>query len=130
MLAAANLLINFNRVDLSHDWSARRLGEDLFSYLPPGAVYVGSWGDVPILDYLQVVEKQRDDVETLNVFFATERERSQFVERRLRSGRPVYASDRVKIPDVNAIFEYVPACKCYRVRAQRAGPETPVPPSG
>ena len=70
---SAICVINFNRVDLSHDWSARRRGEELFDYLPPRAVYVGGWGDVPILDYLQLVEKQRDDVETLNVFLATER---------------------------------------------------------
>jgi hypothetical protein len=129
MSAAANLMINFARVDLSHDWSARRRGEDLLAYLPPRAVYVGNWGDVPILDYLQLVEKQRDDVETLNVFLATQLQRSQFVEGRLRSGRPVFAADRVSIPYVNAIFEYVPACKCYRVRAQSTDPGMPAPPA-
>ena len=56
LLAAGNLMINFHRVDLSQDWSARRRGEELFDYLPPRAVYVGGWGDVPILDYLQMVE--------------------------------------------------------------------------
>src|SRR5262249_48344156 len=41
MLAICNLLINFHRVDLSRDWSARQHGEALFAYLPPRAVYVG-----------------------------------------------------------------------------------------
>ncbi len=127
MLAAANLVINFHRVDLSHDWSARRRGEDLFAYLPPHAVYVGGWGDVPVLDYLQLVEKQRRDVETLNVFLATEVERNEFVERRLLSGQPVYAAAKGEIPYVNAIVEYVPACNCYRFRPQSAGPQMSVP---
>jgi len=127
MMAAGNLAINVNRVDLSDDWSARRRGEDLFAYLPPRAVYVAGWGDVPILDYLQLVEKQRDDVETLNVFLATQPERIRFVEQRLRSGRPVFVAARVEIPNVNANFEYVPACECYRVRPRSTGPEGAAP---
>jgi hypothetical protein len=99
----------------------------LFDYLPPRAVYVGGWGDVPILDYLQMVEKQRDDVETLNVFLATEVQRSQFVERRLREGRPVYVAAKSDIPYVNAAFEEIPGCECYLVRPQTDGPEVSVP---
>jgi hypothetical protein len=116
-------------VDLSRDWSARQRGEELFAQLPPAAVYVGGWGDVPILDYLQLVEKQREDVETLNVFLATQLERSQFVERRLGSGRPVYVASIFDIPYVTADFEYVPACRCFRVRLQSPGPETPAAPA-
>jgi len=123
MFAVGNLTINFARADLSDDWSARRRGEDLFAYLPPGAVYLGGWGDVPILDYLQLVERQRSDVETVNDFLVGKRERSRFVERCLHAGRPVYAANSGEIPDVNAVFEYVAACKCYRVRAQRTDPE-------
>jgi hypothetical protein len=84
-------------------------------------VYVGGWGDVPILDYLQLVEKQREDVETLNVFLADDRQRSEFVERRLRSGRPVYVAATGEVPYVNAVFEYVPPCLCYRVQPQSTG---------
>jgi hypothetical protein len=127
LLAAANLMINFHRVDLSHDWSARRRGEDLFALLPPHAVYVGGWGDVPILDYLQLVERRRTDVETLNVFLATRRQRSAFVERRLRAGRPVYVKAVQDVPYVDAAFEYVPACECYAVRPRRPGPVAPAP---
>jgi hypothetical protein len=129
MLAVGNLAINFQRVDLSNDWSARRRGEALFAFLPPRAAYVGSWGDVPILEYLRLVEGRRKDVEVLNVVLANDRERSLFVERRLRSGTPVFAGERVKIRDVNAIFEHVAACDCYRLRAQRTASEI-APPDG
>ena len=129
LLAIANLLINFNRVDLSHDWSARRRGEDLFAYFPPHAVYVGGWGDVPILDYLQLVEKQREDVETLNVFFAGERQRSQFLEQQLSTGRPVYVAASVEVRDVNAVFDYVPGCECYRLLPQGTEPDRSAPAS-
>ena len=129
MLAVGNLIINFNRVDLSRDWSARQRGEDLLAYLPPRAVYVGGWGDVPILDYLQLVEQRRRDVETLNVFMASELRRSRFVDAELRAGRPVYTAAAVKIPYVDAIFEYVPACKCYRVRPHSGGPDLSAPES-
>jgi hypothetical protein len=130
MLAAGNLLINFSRVDLSHDWSARRQGEELFAYLPPGAVYVGGWGEVPVLEYLQRVENRRDDVEILNIFLATPEERVRFVERRLRAGRTVFVADRVQIPDVKATFEYIAACKCYRARAGNTDAELAAPPGG
>jgi hypothetical protein len=125
MLAGGNLLLNFERVDLSHDWSARRRGEELLAFLPPNAVYVGGWGDVPVLEYLQLVENQRHDVETLNVFVAGGRERARFVERRLRAGRPVYVADKVEVPYLDASFELVAACRCYRVRARNEGREAP-----
>jgi hypothetical protein len=129
MVAVANLLINFNRVDLSHDWSARRRGEDLFAQFPPHAVYVGGWGEVPILDYLQMVERRRGDVETFNVFFATESQRSEFVERQLGSGRPVYVAASVQVRGVNAVFDYVPGCECYQLLPHGTEPDRSAPAS-
>ncbi|MDX2165632.1 MAG: DUF2723 domain-containing protein [Deltaproteobacteria bacterium] len=122
LLALANLLINFARVDLSRDWSARRRGEGLFAYLPPDALYVGGWGDVPILEYLQLVERQRPDVETLNIFLAPKPRRGEIVLRHLRAGRPVYAATNRDVPGIDAHFEYVPACECYAVRPAPAAP--------
>ena len=84
---------------------------------------------MPILDYLQLVEQRRRDVETLNVFLADERQRSRFVEHRLRSGRPVYVEFRREVPYVNAVFEYLPACKCYRVQLRSTVPDSPAPPA-
>jgi len=122
MLAASSLWLNFARVDLSADWSARRRGEALLAYLPPRAVYVGSWADVPIIEYLQMVEKQRPDVEAVNVFLVKEARRRHLAERRLRSGVPVFAAKKQDLPDLGANFDYDPACDCYRVRAHPPSP--------
>jgi hypothetical protein len=124
MLALANLAINFGRVDLSRDWSARQHGDRLLACLPADALYVGGWGDVPILDYLRLVEHQRPDVETLNIFLATKPRRAEIVARRLYAGRPVYAASSTDVPGISARFEYLPECGFYAV--QYAAPQ----PSG
>jgi hypothetical protein len=116
MLAMANLAINFSRVDLSGDWSARQHGDRLLACLPPDALYVGGWGDVPILDYLRLVERQRPDVETLNIFLATKPRRAEIVTRRLYAGRPVFAATSTDVPGINARFEYLPDCGFYAVQ--------------
>jgi hypothetical protein len=117
LLAAGVTVLNFSRVDLSADWSARRRGEQILASLPPAAVYLGSWADVPILEYLQIVEGQRPDVRTENLLFESGRG-GRLAADALHAGRAVFTSLPGRLDDVAGLCgEYVAACDCYRVAA-------------
>lgn len=55
-------------VDLSDDWSTRERGEEILGLAGPDALIVGWWGTVPVVEYLQLVEGQRRDVQAINRF--------------------------------------------------------------
>jgi hypothetical protein len=117
LLATGIALLNFSRVDLSADWSARQRGEQILASLPPAAVYLGSWVDVPILEYLQIVEGRRPDVRTENLLFESGRG-GRIAAEALHAGRPVFTSLPGRLDDVAGLCgEYVAACDCYRVAA-------------
>ena len=118
VMSAGNLVVNFGRVDISDDLSARQRGETLFSGLPPHSVFIGTWADVPILEYLQLVEHERPDVETMNLFFVHGSERAQFLASRLATGRPLYTSVPKLFGGVPATFEHEAACDCYRIEVR------------
>ena len=90
LLAAA---WNWSLVDLSHDRSARRLGEAILREVEPGAIVFGWWDTVPVIEYLQLVEGQRPDVLAVNRFLIS----SADVELAIRANaglRPVYIDGR------------------------------------
>ncbi len=113
-LAAACLVENFDRVDLSRDWSARQRGERILASLEPGAVYLGTWADVPILEYLQIVERVRPDVRTVNLFF-TPGQGASIAGEMLRGRRAVYTSAPRVLAGSGLGLDPVAACGCYRV---------------
>ncbi len=55
-------------VDLSGDNSARLRGELALEVAAPGALVVGWWNTVPVIEYLQLVEGRRPDLQPLNRF--------------------------------------------------------------
>jgi hypothetical protein len=110
LLAVSALAVNYPLVDLSQDWSARSTGEQIFAGLEDQAVYFGTWRDIPILEYLQQVERQRPDVQLVNVF-ATPKERAiRIASERLRAGYPVYTSSALLLDDAD--FEYAEHTFC------------------
>jgi len=126
MLAAGGLLLlmslynvvgNWTYVDISDDWSARTRGEMIFEALSPGATYVGTWADAPILEYLQLVEQQRPDVQVVNFFFTSPSVLSDLLATHTQPGRGLYTS----CPDVwsrdAATFQYAADCDCYRLES-------------
>lgn len=118
LMAAGNVLVNFGYVDASNDWSARERGEDILRAVEPRAVYLGTWVDVPILEYLQVVEGRRADVVTVNLVFVDELDRKRIVYENAAAGRPVYTSAPRGIEDPTLGFDYVGKCDCYRLRGE------------
>ena len=115
LMTAANLTVNYRRIDISGDWSARQRGELLLGWLPPQTLYLATWADAPILDYFQHVEHRRSDVSTVNVFLVREPRRGNLVAEHLAAGLPVYANQPRLVRDRRLTTEYVETCDCYRL---------------
>ena len=94
MIAAVGfgLLWNGPRVDLSDDWSARERGEAAIAAIDPGGLLVGWWATVPLVEYLQMVEGRRRDIDVINRFLISAGDLDQLL--RLEVGRrPVYLDE-------------------------------------
>lgn len=115
-LAMSSLLFNFSYVDISQDWSARKLGEDILETLKPNSMYFGSWVDVPILEYLQVVEGKRSDIETRNLIFMKQDESTRLAEGYLLTGNAVYTSTSNWFDETKFIYVPVFPCSCYELK--------------
>lgn len=91
MIAAVIFAAAFNGplVDLSQDWSSRAKGEELLDTLPAGALYFGYWDSVPVIQYLQLVEGKRPDVQAVNRFLISPDDMAAWI-RAEASARPVY----------------------------------------
>jgi hypothetical protein len=114
-MSATNLVVNFADADISDDRSARGQGEAIFAALPPDAVFIGGWYDVPVLEYLRWVEGRRPDVETVNLFFLPRGEEADVARRHLRAGRAVFTSAPSTLLANDLAFEPDAGCGCSRV---------------
>jgi len=76
--------------DLSDDRSTYNRGLAILSRAEPDALIVGWWSTVPVLEYLQLVEGQRPDVEPLNRFLIPPADLERLAENRLAAGQAVY----------------------------------------
>ncbi|PWB73272.1 MAG: hypothetical protein C3F15_10045 [Holophagae bacterium] len=85
---------NWPLVDLSDDWSTRVRGEKILELARPGALIVGWWGTVPVVEYLQLVEGQRPDIQAINRFLIRHDELVALLEREV-DRRPVYIDEPV-----------------------------------
>ncbi len=81
MLATVLLALgwNWSLVDLSHDYSTRERGEAILSTVEPNAIILGYWDTVPIIQYLQLVEGQRPDVQAINRFMISPENMSKLI---------------------------------------------------
>jgi hypothetical protein len=115
VMTLSNVMVNFTRVDVSRDWTARNRGEVLLGWLPPQTLYVATWADAALIDYLQFVEAERKDVDMLNVFLVRGTRRRERVEEQLRRGGAVYASAPFSLGR-GFVFEHEETCDCYQVK--------------
>jgi hypothetical protein len=114
---------NYPYVDLSRDTSARATGESIMAAMEPGALFIGMWEHVPILEYLQVVEHRRPDVRLVNGVFVGPTGAAQLVGEAHRRGVPVYTT-ATNLLASGFSFVVVPEGLCYRVEpgGDGAGP--------
>lgn len=84
--------LNWTLVDRSDDWSTREMAETILAEAEPNALVLGWWDTVPAVQYLQLVEGQRPDVQAVNRFLI----KGEAMERLIMSqidDRPVYINN-------------------------------------
>jgi hypothetical protein len=107
---------NWRLVDLSDDWSARERGEQILAEVQPQGLVLGWWETIPVLQYLQLVEGQRPDVQTINRFLIPYDAMRQLIEREV-THRPVY----IDSPTIDLLdtFDARPAGPIYQLCPHR-----------
>jgi hypothetical protein len=82
-------LWNLPLASRSHDESARLHGERTLAAVEPGALIFGWWETVPLVEYLQLVEGRRPDVQAINRFLISQDDLLALIAREAPR-RPVY----------------------------------------
>lgn len=119
---------NWPLVDLSDDWSTRVRGEKILELARPNALVIGWWGTVPVVEYLQLVEGERPDVQAINRFLIRPDDLRALVEREV-DRRPVYTDEPVEgISESIRATQVGPLMRLYRFGSGvAAGPDTEGP---
>jgi hypothetical protein len=102
------LWCTWSLVDLSDDWSARERGETILRTVEPNALIFGWWDTVPVVEYLQLVEGRRLDIQAINRFLIAPEDMASLIERDV-TRRPVYVDS-------------LPAGLSVAVKAESVGP--------
>jgi 4-amino-4-deoxy-L-arabinose transferase-like glycosyltransferase len=119
LLPLVALVMNYSLVDLSSDRRTREDATQFLALAEPGAMIVGRWIDVAPMEYLQVVEGQRQDV-TLIHRGTLDRAGLLDLARRNVGERPFYL---VGPPGALAgEFDLVPVATGYRVFPREVKP--------
>lgn len=86
------VILNWGLVDLSDDWSTREMAETILQEVEPNALVLGWWDTVPAVQYLQMVEGQRPDVQAINRFLISGEAMEQLVLSQIDT-RPIYINN-------------------------------------
>ena len=84
--------LNWTLVDRSNDWSTREMAETILQEVEPNALVLGWWDTVPAVQYLQLVEGQRPDVQALNRFLIPGETMEQLIMSQI-DDRPIYINN-------------------------------------
>lgn len=119
---AAALITNWRLADQSRNTSGRDRGEAALAAAEPGALILGYWDTVPLVQYLQLVEGRRPDVLAINRFLIAPEDAMALINTAVGE-RPVY----IDSPTTAILRDY---------RVDQAGPiyrisrRSESPPSG
>ncbi len=123
LLVLCSVVINYRLADLSHDRTARAVGQKIMASTAPGAWFFGTWADAPVLEYLQVVEGQRLDLVVRNLVFLSPQARQVQAYRQLLAGDRVYTSAPALFSNSEFWPEAQANCDCYELKlADRPNP--------
>jgi hypothetical protein len=105
---------NWRIVDLSKDWTSRQRGEEILRNVETGALVFGWWDVAPVVQYLQLVEGQRPDVEAINRFLMDPNDLERAIEKEV-GHRPVYIDTVPK--GLSETLSAIPVGPVYRLTA-------------
>jgi len=93
--------VNLPYVDVNDYYGVAIEAETRLTELPPNAIYVASWGDASAMEYQQIINKQRADVQVINLFLVSPENQAKIAEMALAENQPIYYSyrDTVLIKD-------------------------------
>jgi hypothetical protein len=117
-VALLALAWNWRLVDLSGDWSTRMRSEAILRAARPGALIFGYWQTVPPIQYLQLVEGQRPDVQAINRFLIPPNDARLLILREI-GRRPIYI-DSIP-PDLLRQLDYRVVGQIYQLCPPRGG---------
>ena len=107
------LVWNWQLVDQSGDWSTRSRGETVLRLVEPNALIFDWWDTVPVIEYLQLVENRRPDVQAINRFLIDPKDMRQLIQYEV-ARRPVYID---MLPsELRHVIKAEPVGPIYRLR--------------
>ncbi|GAB4426400.1 MAG: hypothetical protein Kow0031_06170 [Anaerolineae bacterium] len=116
VIAGSVLLVaawNWPLANQSDDWSTRQRGETILRQVEPNALIFDWWDTVPVIEYLQLVEGQRPDVQAINRFLIEPRDMRQLIRREI-TNRPIYIDQPPA--DLRHLVEAEPVGPLYRLQ--------------
>jgi hypothetical protein len=116
VIAGSVLLVlvwNWPLVNQSDDWSTRQRGETILRRVEPNALIFDWWDTVPVIQYLQLVEGQRPDVQAINRFLIEPRDMRQLIRQEI-ANRPIYIDQPPA--DLRHLLEAEPVGPLYRLQ--------------
>lgn len=109
------LCVNWPKLNLADDYSARNYGVLMASNMDRHAVFLGLWEQTPILEYLQVVERYRTDIDCHNAVFLDPSQVGQIIGEASTMGRAAYVSSRHIPTPANVELQEIVSNNLYRV---------------
>ncbi|HSR31627.1 MAG TPA: hypothetical protein VLY63_13760, partial [Anaerolineae bacterium] len=91
-------------------------GEAILRSVEPDALILGWWDTAPVVEYLQLVEDQRPDVQTINRFLIAREDMVRLVQREVLR-RPVYIDNPPD--DLLSVLRAEPAGLLHRLRPRK-----------
>jgi hypothetical protein len=89
LLTIMQVIVFYPQSDMSQTYQVRQEGIDILSELPANTIYLGTWSEVMVIEYLQVVEKQRLDVLALNMSFVSPIRMANYSQELQDTSRPL-----------------------------------------
>ncbi len=102
-LPLALLVINSSYADVSNFYVPGELARARLRSVEQDAIYLARWGAAEAMQYQQVVNRYRTDVDVINLFFMHPGNLEEFIEYAIGNNRPVYAA--FEIPGLEDRFE-------------------------
>jgi hypothetical protein len=99
------LMWNWPLVDLSENYEARQRAEHILENLEPNALLLGRWDLIPVIEYLQIIEGMRGDVEAINTFMISKENTLILIEQAIQE-RAVYVDQMTRSLMENVTLDY------------------------